>query len=130
MEFPTVTLVFVVSFILIVAVRIKRYFTHKREELEKSIYIHKKSGNSYIKLGSASEQIDGVWYTTKVVYKNNDGDLFIRGLDEWEEKFEQMYLPKEMTDKEEDYVNVNMSNCCGARITEHSRLCSKCLEHI
>ena len=30
MEFSTVTLVFVVSFILIVAVRIKRYFTHKR----------------------------------------------------------------------------------------------------
>mgnify|MGYP000517598133 CR=1 FL=1 len=70
MEFSTVTLVFVVSFILIVAVRIKRYFTHKRRELEKSIYIHKKSGNSYIKLGSVSEQIDGVWHTTKIVYKN------------------------------------------------------------
>ena len=40
MEFSTVTLVFVVSFILIVAVRIKRYFTHKRKELEKTnIYI-------------------------------------------------------------------------------------------
>lgn len=130
MEFSTVTLVFVVSFILIVVVSIKRYLTHKRKELEKSIYIHKKSGNSYIKLGSVSEQIDGVWHATKIVYKNNDGDLFIRSLDEWEEKFEQMYLPKEMTDKEEDYVNVNMSNCCGARITEHSRLCSKCLEHI
>ena len=100
------------------------------EEIEKNIYIHKKSGETYTKLGSASEQIDGTWHKTKIVYKNSDGDLFIRDLDEWQEKFEQMYLLKEMIDKEEDYVNVNMSNCCGARITEHSRLCSKCLEHI
>ena len=101
-----------------------------REEIEKNKYIHKKSGKTYTKLGSASEQIDGIWHKTKIVYKNSDGDIFIRDLVEWHEKFEQMYLPKEMTDKEEDYVNVNMSNCCGARITEHSRLCSKCLEHI
>ena len=94
------------------------------EEIEKNIYIHKKSGKTYTKLGSASEQIDGVWYATKIVYKNNDGDLFIRDLDEWQKKFEQI------TSKEEDYIDVNMSNCCGARITEHSRLCSKCLEHI
>ena len=130
MEFSTVTLVFVVSFILIVAVRIKRYFTHKRKELEKSIYIHKKSGNSYIKLGSVSEQIDGVWYKTKIVYKNSDGDLFIRSLDEWQEKFEQLTPTKDMSDKEEDCLNVNMSNCCGVKITEHTRLCSKCLEHL
>ena len=31
---------------------------------------------------------------------------------------------------EEDYFNVNNSNCCDATITEHSRLCSKCLEHL
>lgn len=99
------------------------------KELEKSIYIHKKSGNSYIKLGSVSEQIDGTWYKTKMVYKNGDGDLFIRDLDEWNEKFEQINSTKEEIG-EEDYVNVNMSNCCGVRITEHSRLCSKCLEHI
>ena len=130
MEFSTVTLVFVVSSILIVAVKIKRYFTHKRKELEKNIYIHKKSGNSYIKLGSVSEQIDGVWYTTKIVYKNSDGDLFIRDLVEWQEKFEQMNPPKDEAVIEEDYFNVNNSNCCNATITEHSRLCSKCLEHI
>lgn len=130
MEFSTVTLVFVVSFILIVVVSIKRYLTHKRKELEKSIYIHKKSGKSYIKLGSVSEQIDGVWYKTKIVYKNGDGDLFIRDLDEWQEKFEQMFPSKDMPDKEEDCLNVNMSNCCDATITEHTRLCSKCLEHV
>lgn len=131
MEFSIVTLVFVVLFILIVVVSIKKYLTYKRNELEKNIYIHKKSGKTYVKLGSASEQIDGMWHTTKIVYKNNDGGLFIRDLDEWREKFEQMN-----TSKEEDYidvnmsVNVNMSNCCGVKVTEHSRLCSKCLEHI
>ena len=72
------------------------------EELEKNKYIHKKSGKTYTKLGSASEQIDGIWYKTKIVYKNS----------------------------EEDYFNVNNSNCCDATITEHSRLCSKCLEHL
>ena len=100
------------------------------DELEKNMYIHKKSGKTYTKLGSASEQIDGVWYKTKIVYKNSDGDLFIRDLDEWQEKFEQITSTKNMSSKEEDYININMSNCCGARITEHSRLCSKCLEHI
>ena len=100
------------------------------EEIEKNIYIHKKSGKTYTKLGSASEQIDDVWYKTKIVYKNSDGDLFIRDLDEWQEKFLQIASTKDMTDKEEDYVDVNTSNCCCATITEHSRLCSKCLEHL
>lgn len=99
------------------------------KEIEKNIYTHKKSGKTYTKLGSASEQIDGVWHKTKIVYKNSDGDLFIRDLDEWNEKFEQITSSKDMTDKEE-YFNVNMSICCGAKITEHTRLCSKCLEHI
>jgi hypothetical protein len=98
-------------------------------ELEKNIYLHKKSGKTYTKLGSASEQIDGTWYKTKMVYKNNEGDLFIRDLDEWQEKFVQITSTKEEIG-EEDYVDVNMSNCCGATITEHSRLCSKCLEHL
>ena len=99
------------------------------EELEKNKYIHKKSGKTYTKLGSASEQIDGIWYKTKMVYKNGDGDLFIRDLDEWQEKFVQITSTKEEIG-EEDCLNVNMSNCCGATITEHSRLCSKCLEHL
>ena len=100
------------------------------EELEKNKYIHKKSGKTYTKLGSASEQIDGIWYKTKIVYKNSDGDLFIRDLAEWQEKFEQMSMSKDEEVIEEDYFNVNNSNCCDATITEHSRLCSKCLEHI
>ena len=60
------------------------------EELEKNKYIHKKSGKTYTKLGSAKDEA--------VI--------------------------------EEDYFNVNNSNCCDATITEHSRLCSKCLEHL
>ena len=100
------------------------------EELEKNKYIHKKSGKTYTKLGSASEQIDGIWHKTKIVYKNGDGDLFIRDLDEWNEKFEQITSTKDMDDKEKDYFNINISNCCGAKITKHTRLCSKCLEHI
>ena len=99
------------------------------EEIEKNIYIHKKSGKTYTKIGLASEQIDGTWYKTKMVYKNGDGDLFIRDLDEWQEKFVQITSTKEEIG-EEDYVDVNMSNCCDATITEHSRLCSKCLEHL
>ena len=100
------------------------------EDVEKNIYIHKKSGRTYTKIGSASEQIDGTWHKTKIVYKNGDGDLFIRDLDEWQEKFLQISPTKNMSDKEEDYININMSNCCSATITEHSRLCSKCLEHL
>lgn len=66
----------------------------------------------------------------KIVYKNTDGDLFIRDLDGWQEKFEQITSTKDIPDKEEDCLNVNMSNCCGVTITEHTRLCSKCLEHL
>ena len=99
------------------------------EDIEKNIYIHKKSGKTYTKLGSASEQVDGVWHKTKIVYKNGDGDLFIRDLNEWQEKFLQITSTKKETD-EEDCLNENMSNCCCATITEHSRLCSKCLEHL
>ncbi len=102
----------------------------KSKEIEKNIYIHKKSGKTYTKLGSASEQIDGKWHKTKIVYKNNVGDLFIRDLDEWQEKFKQMNPPKDEAVIEEDYFNVNNSNCCDATITEHSRLCTKCLEHL
>ena len=87
------------------------------KEIEKNIYIHKKSGKTYTKIGLASEQIDGMWYKTKIVYKNSDGDLFIRDLVEWQEKFEQMNPPKDETVIEEDYFNVNISNCCGATIT-------------
>lgn len=101
-----------------------------RKELEKNKYIHKKSGKTYTKLGSASEQIDGIWHKTKIVYKNSDGDLFIRDLVEWQEKFELMNPLKDEAVIEEDYFNVNNSNCCDATITEHSRLCSKCLEHL
>ena len=100
------------------------------EEIEKNIYIHKKSGNTYTKLGSASEQIDGVWHKTKIVYKNSDGDLFIRDLVEWQEKFVQITSTKDDAVIEGDYFNVNNSNCCDATITEHSRLCTKCLEHL
>ena len=99
------------------------------EELEKNKYIHKKSGKTYTKLGSASEQIDAIWYKTKIVYKNSDDDLFIRDLDEWNEKFLQISSTKEEID-EEDCLNENMSNCCSTTITEHSKLCSKCLEHL
>ena len=99
------------------------------EDIEKNIYIHKKSGKTYTKLGSASEQVDGVWHKTKIVYKNGDGDLFIRDLNEWQEKFLQITSTKEENDVE-DCLNENMSNCCCATITEHSRLCSKCLEHL
>ena len=99
------------------------------EDIEKNIYIHKKSGKTYTKIGSASEQIDGTWHKTKIVYKNSDGDLFIRDLNEWQEKFLQITSTKEETD-DEDCLNENMSNCCSATITEHSRLCSKCLEHL
>ena len=105
------------------------YKMENSEDVEKNIYIHKKSGKTYTKLGSASEQVDGVWHKTKIVYKNSDGNLFIRDLDEWNEKFEQIKLSKDIPDKE-DCLNANMSNCCGATITEHSRLCSKCLEHL
>ena len=99
------------------------------EDIEKNIYIHKKSGKTYTKLGSASEQVDGVWHKTKIVYKNGDGDLFIRDLNEWQEKFLQITSTKEETD-DEDCLNENMSNCCCATITEHSRRCPRCMKYL